>query len=197
MKFYLAYLVGILICSSALADVGEKAWAIDWQSYRNTHTAAELIAQSSPACLSEEEALAEASNRAASQVAQLLSLPNQRASVPMLSSRIAQGNLVKDRYVRKIEKPYGTLYQASLLIDSSPSQLSKIQSEVSALANTIERKIKHRDRARMIFSTASIAGIGLLCFGANLLTKGYFTWRLRLASLVAMIACVGGIHSLL
>lgn len=196
-RTFLLTLMLVFSCGSVRAESPEKLWASDWITYRNTSAADVLRGQSSRACLSENEAFVEASRDAANQLIDIASLPHRKETVDSLAAAIQQGRFVKDRSVERIEKPYGILYQASILVNSSESALAPFKKQIENELRSLDRRQREHRLVKTIFTIGSIVAMSLLCIGADLLTKGYFTWRLRLASLVAIIAAVGGIHTLL
>lgn len=196
MKTFILLIFPILLPSAVLAE-STKLWATDWISYRNTSLADDIRGQSSRACLSETEALTEASRDAAKQLLDLMNLPQRQDAVRMLATSIQQGRLIKDRSMEKIERPYGVLYQSLLLIDASEKSLAPFKRQIESMLRKMEHRQRERSAAKVILTAASVAGFSLLCMGANFFTRGYFTWRLRLASFVAIIASLGGIYSLL
>jgi hypothetical protein len=184
-----------LLASPADAE-STKLWATDWIAYRNSSSADVLRGQSSRACLSENEAFAEASRDAASQLAKTAALPVRKDVIETISTAIQQGRFVKDRSLERIEKPYGILYQASLLVDSSEKSLAPLKRQIESNMRSLDRHQQERKIARVVLSGASVLGIALLGLLADWFTRGYFTWRLRFVSIVAIIAVVSGIHSL-
>lgn len=184
-----------LLAFHAHAD-STKPWATDWITYRNSSSADVLRGQSSRACLSENEAFTEASRDAAAQLAQTAGLPARKDVIDTFATAIQQGRLVKDRSLERIEKPYGILYQASLLVDSSEKGVAPLKRQVESTIRSLDRHQQERKIARTVLSGASIVMIALLGLGLDWFTRGYFTWRLRFASIIAIIALVSGIHSL-
>jgi len=195
MKFIIMILF-IVSLHQPSSYAGEQ-WVTHWVEYQNAGGTTELRGQSSRTCLSEIEALHEASRDAALQMLELLSLPRTDDRISRLSNQIVQGRMIKRRAVERIDKSYGTLWQVSLLIDASPESLESLRMNIERDVRKIRNDNRQRRAAFIAISLAATFGIGLFCFLANFFTRGYFTWRLRLASLAAMILAIGGIHALI
>jgi ElaB/YqjD/DUF883 family membrane-anchored ribosome-binding protein len=101
--------------------------------------------------------------------------------------------MIRDVKVSPVEKEYGTMYEAKLTVDASPSRVDEIH-----------EAFRHEQRLKRL----AILGGGLLFLLVGLgsfsgyvradeATKGYFTNRLRLASTLALGAAGVAIYRLL
>jgi hypothetical protein len=88
-----------------------------------------------------------------------------------------------DRFVQRFERPYGTLWQESLLISVPRDHLNAIASDILARARN-----ERQGHARAVTSVLAIlVAIWLLYLLANVLTRGYFVWKLRVAMTIIAI----------
>lgn len=190
---------------SADARFVGKPWADDWTLFRNTNPKKRfLLAESSNLETSESAAL-DSARRAA--VEQLVPLVRETMSARAARSRGRTFKLdeawirnrvrstlernvnnvvIPDTFVQKLQRPYGDVWAASLLIDASQKNLESLADGYNDYA-----------RAQLITEATSWAAVGgiivvivLLYLFLNTVTKGYFLWRLRALGILAAIAGV-------
>ncbi len=192
----------------SLATFVGKAWAHDLASFASAHPERSWLVASSPRpCTSQDEAEQAAIEDAA---AKLLPMVHQRLGdskrgllnwasrkrarwsssqdreLRVLRIELQRGAHVVDRFVQRFKRPYGSTWQANLLIDSSDVNLDRLARAVAS-----ERQVTHRSWTRHLLS---VGGLLLLVCGLylflNAATKGYYVWSLRV---VVALAVLGGI----
>lgn len=178
---------------SAPATEPTKPWAADFATFAsNTPGGPWLVARSDAACPSEAEATSHALRSASNALLPLLEtrLRNLHSSwsgsdahwlKSKLDAELQNGSLIADRFVQRIDRPYGTLWQESVLLDTS--RLDRLAAECAAGLST-----RHHTWARSVLSlTGLVLAIYCLYLFLNGVTKGYFTARLRLLTLLLMV----------
>lgn len=183
----------------------DKPWADDWADFVNANSSQRwLTAHSESPGMSEAEATDAARRAAAEDLAKLVrDQMNARAARDAgphimvsrewvrdqaLSSlrRNVNGMIVRDVFVQRISRPYGDIWQASILVDASPKVIDKLVDSYNAAA-----RVMTADTKRSVFAVVGIvAVIVLLYLFLNTITKGYFMWRLRAVALLGAIAAV-------
>lgn len=108
-----------------------------------------------------------------------------------LRRAIADGDVITERFSQSADQPYGKIWREAILIDVSKGQLDGLMAAVQAdAARRVHVAAAHR--AQWQRDSAAIAGLLLLiCLvyvGANAVTKGYYTWRLRTVAVVLGVA---------
>jgi hypothetical protein len=150
-----------------------------------------IVGRSQTPAVSEQEAFDQARNNAASQLRKLL-----RATLTPSLFRSEGENWIKDRVAREFtlgdlivqraatrtRRPYGDIWSAAVLVDTSPNRLGPIARDYDAW---------RRDRAATTRSTGfSLVGLSLAILAIyavmNVLTKGYFRGRLRASAALAL-----------
>ncbi|HEX2972212.1 MAG TPA: hypothetical protein VHP11_07755 [Tepidisphaeraceae bacterium] len=175
----------------------DKPWADSLADYVNRRPHERwVVGQSQRTCTKPEDAAEDAMRQAADAVAAILGkrLAETRSFAPgvdeawlavRIQRELERGGLIKDRFVQRYERPYGTLWREAILVDASESNMDRLAAGVlDAL------RVRH---AAWRNTAVSVAGllvvIYLLYLFVNAVTKGYFVWRLRTAAIV--LAAVG------
>jgi hypothetical protein len=165
-----------------LSEAREKQW---------------VIGRSTTPCLSSGEATQQACRDGARQVAMLLypvthSGERQWAS-EQLYAELTRGEMVRDRSVTRVVKPYGELWSAMILVDASPGRLRAIAAE-----HVRAQEMRQRTSARQWMAFAGLFASILAIYAVlNALTKGYFRGRLRAITVVSLAALACGMIGLL
>lgn len=98
--------------------------------------------------------------------------------------------LVRDRFVQRIDRPYGRLYRAAVLIDAGSETRGYVHAaveQVGQAAAGAARAQQHR-RFSQAVSVGVLAVLILLVYALlNALTKHYYLWPLRAAASFAAI----------
>jgi hypothetical protein len=189
---------------TAGAKFVEKPWADDWTLYRNANSQKRyMLASSGQPCSSEQEALDAARKDAVDQLYPImrdtmnanaaLSKEVVRVTPEWIRNRLAysvKSNaskvLVPDTFVQRFSRPYGEVWQASMLIDASQPNIQKLNQSYNQHATSQSKK-----RTSTFGALAGIAiVIGLMYAFINAVTKGYFMWRLRAVAILVVIAVV-------
>jgi hypothetical protein len=175
-----------------------KAWVDDFASFANAPAGKRwVVGRSNIPCLSEGEAFEAACRDARDQlyvrVRSRLGPSRDRQSEEWMKGRIAQellanGELITDRFVSRVHRPYAEIWSESILVDASSKRLS-------ALLREHAQWVEARRRAQR-GAMASIGGMSLailLVYAVlNALTKGYFRGRLRAGAALTLAAVVIG-----
>lgn len=183
----------------------EKPWAADWVGYINADPKNRWILGRSPSpAVSSAQALTAAQKSCVDELTELVRAEmNARAKrnggariiitrdwIARLAAdslqRNAGGLLVRDTFVQRFQRPYGDVWQASILVDASPEMIGRLVESYSRVARS-------ENSTRLTgFATAGAMAVVLVLLYAftNAVTKGYFMWRLRAGALLAAIAGV-------
>ena len=164
------------------ATAPAKLWATDLPAFLNERPGEWVVGHSLDPALSAAEAESFARADAAGPVFQKLCHRLPQSSWPMLLQQIqdtlSTANWVVDRQVEAQDRPYGTIWRASVLVDASPQRLERLLGEV-------ERDLRRqRDRLAVAVASAVVAGVFVFIFyfALNWLTRGFFRGRLMTAS---------------
>ncbi|HVT88684.1 MAG TPA: hypothetical protein VHD56_07530 [Tepidisphaeraceae bacterium] len=176
-----------------------KPWVEDWAAYVSSAKSRGwrmIRAESGDACVTIEEAKEQAIERATNQVEQIIRPQiQQRFALPanissevhrQIAAALSRGEMVSDQYLKKIDKPYGTLWKQYILIDVGGADVAPLVAKAS-------REVKTNFAAHMAgwISLAALSGVIVLVYAfLNSATKGYFVWRLRTAAILIVIAAV-------
>jgi hypothetical protein len=148
-----------------------------------------LVGRSRKPATSEQEALRDARRDVESRV--LAVVDNQivarREDRGFLAERVASdvfaGRFEVDRIAEKFNRPYGRVWTESVLVDLSPGKLQP------AIAGYQQEIRSHRNKVHARWAGfAALAALIMLGYGlSNMLTRGYFTGRLRIMTLVVLV----------
>jgi hypothetical protein len=181
--------------SAASADYVDKPWVANFADYVGRAPGRWVVTHSdfdSPA-VTAADAAREARAAAVDEVVPLV-VGRMRDAAKFsrdgirraVEAQLLGHRLVTDRFPQKFERPYGTLYRETVLIDASDPQ-------VDALARDVRRSLQAERTARL----GGLAGAGavlLVTYAlyrfANAFTRGYFTWSLRTAAAVVAAGAV-------
>jgi hypothetical protein len=157
-----------------------KQWIDDFAGFRIDHPGHWIVGRSPGPCLSEQEAQQGARADAAQTVCALLParLQNADALKHSLTAAIAAGDLQADCLAERFDRPYGTVWTESVLLDVSPQ---KLDSFVAGYERAWRNR-QHLIAAMRAAALALVGGAWLMYIFLNAVTKGYFTTRLRLGA---------------
>jgi len=175
----------------------EQPWAADPIQYAAEHAGQSwYVIRSARLCASPDEAHRAAVDSAVNSLLPLIAQRAGRHVVPGMG--ISRGVLsvtddlrkslpIKDRFVQRFDRAYGTVYAESLLIQASPTWLDKIERDQAMASARQEVRVKSTAASAMtVLATIIIAYLFL-----NGITKSYFSGRLRtVAILLAMVVIV-------
>jgi hypothetical protein len=161
-----------------------KPWVDDFARFLNENpNHSWLLAQSPSPCVSQDEAVTSALNHAALQLIPFVH--SQRKSKPygssqqMIIENLESSGVIRDRFFQEFKRPYGNVWRASLLIDSSPNS-------ISILTDRIDRAVWQKTGN---WRTTILSAIGFLLVVCGIyylmdaITKGYFKTRLRIITI--------------
>jgi hypothetical protein len=169
-----------------------KPWLADFTGFASEHPGNWIIGRSHEPCLSEAEAQraarADATEAAYAFLPQRIRDASDRDELKKsVLSAIAEGGLETDQLVERFDRPYGTVWAESVLLDVSPGK-------VDSLVAGYERLMLERQRRLSVLrlgASALVAAAWLMYIFLNAVTKGYFTTQLRLgAAAVTAVALV-------
>jgi hypothetical protein len=157
-----------------------KEWINDFAGFRIDHPGHWIVGRCPDPCLSEQEAQQAARTNAAQAVCALLParLRNADALKRSLTSAIAAGDLQADCLAERFDRPYGTVWTESVLLDASPQKLD-------SFAAGHERAWRNRQHLMAAMRMGALVLVGaawLMYIFLNAVTKGYFTTHLRLGA---------------
>ena len=100
-----------------------------------------------------------------------------------------------DAFVQRIDRPYGKLYRAALLVHLTPQASAQIAHELSAArTGAIEAQREENERRTIMWVSCGllIGFAGLAYLTLNSATRHYYAWQLRATTAVLIISCVAG-----
>jgi hypothetical protein len=181
--------------AAAITKFVDKPWVADFARFGAQNRGRWVVARSDPdrPATSPLDAMKSARSAAAREVLPLVlsRLPragryDHGAVLRSIENRLLGDRLVADRFPQKYERPYGSLYRESVLLDASDARLDP-------LAREIRGSLESQREAR-VNAFAAAGAILLVTYAlyrlANAFTKGYFTWSLRTAAAVVAAGAV-------
>ncbi len=104
-------------------------------------------------------------------------------------TRKALGAARVDGFEQSVDRPYGRLYRAAVLVRVGPKSLRKIGVKLEKELERAEARARVERRV-LVWKGGIAAVLAVLAvvgyLGLNALTKGFFTWRLRALSLLGL-----------
>jgi hypothetical protein len=197
LAFILMLLVGSAFGNEAPARF-DKQWAADPSEFLSSAGDRQwVIGRSTTPSLSGAEATQRACRDAARQMASLI-YPVSRGgerewASEQLYADLTRGDMVRDRSVTRIQKPYGELWSAMVLVDASPARMRAVAAGYGQLHDA-----RRRTTARQWMSFAGLFASILVVYAVlNALTKGYFRGRLRAMAVLSLIGLTCGMIGLM
>jgi hypothetical protein len=180
------------------ATLPSKLWATDFRTYIRSHRGNWMVANSVRPALTAEEAIADARREAARGLAnQILPRMTERTSIVWLQQRLEASVMtddwIEDQVVTVNERPYGTIWSASLLINTAPKSYNRI------LAALQLDQARERSRIARMVGSCLILMLAVACgfLITNSLTRGFLRFRLVLISVIVIAGGVFGITHLI
>jgi hypothetical protein len=165
----------------------DKPWVENPAAFLSSTDAPLLIVQSPRPALSADEALDMAYDQAAERLEERMAddrrpgMPNGKQRRAMLSSRLRSGELIRDRFVQRFDRPSGDVYRAALLVSPDYASLDRQIVQVG-------REQRYGWAGLLGSAALLIATVGGLYGFLNAATRGYYTLSLAVAAVV-----VGGV----
>ena len=171
----------------ATQENSQKRWVSDLPGFINENPSRQwVVGQSTQPALSATEAETLARRDAAAALVPLLQ-PRVRGVSEIdlrrqIEASLAREQMIVDRQVESVERPYGTIWRESILIDASPKKLDELARRMQSVVRSGERR-----RAAAIGGGTFLSLIvGVVYLFLNWITRGYFRARLAMASMTAI-----------
>ena len=187
--------------AAAAVKFVEKPWVSDFAAFSSHSPSRWVFARSDPdrPASTAQDAWKSARSAAAEQLLPLVvnRLPRDRRYEHGEIRRTIENNLlgdrlVADRFPQKLERPYGTLYRESVLVDASDARLDPLVGEIGMTLDT-----RHRTKRNAFAAAGAILLVTYALYRlANAFTRGYFTWSLRTAAAVVAAGAVTALVAL-
>jgi hypothetical protein len=173
--------------SESQVDDESKGWATRFVDFVNEHPGRQwVVGTCDRPCLSEAEAASSARDDAArkvySVVARRVNARGSDAAVlrGLVWNDVQNNRLEADRFAEQFSRPYGKVWTESVLLDVSGERIQPLVDQYRQQLNV--HHIQERRRAGV--GGFVIAATALLYLVLNSLTRGYFTFRLRLVAMI-------------
>lgn len=190
------------------AQFVDKPWIEDlnrWQKQTKSKDKSFIVAKSTELCPTQEEACEQARNLAAQQMYRLIKPRLQKRGLNLdhgwIRSEIAammsgthafcqekpSEQIVVDTFVQRFDRPYGEVYRAVMLIDTSPRN-------VIDLTQYFRKQLsgqRESQRNTLLSAIGLLAVIFVVYLFLNAATKGYYVWSIRIAAIVLTAAGIG------
>jgi len=169
------------------ASTPDKQWITDGdQSDFGTRL---IVGHSRKPATSEQEALRDARGDVEPRVLAIVDdqIGARREDRGFLAERVASdvraGRFEVDRIAEKFDRPYGRVWTESVLVDLSSDKLQPVIAGYQQELRSHRNKVDARWAGFAALATLILCGYGL----SNMLTRGYFTGRLRIMTLVVLV----------
>ena len=181
------------LSGSANSADPDKGWATRFAQFVNDHPGRQwVVGRCMRPALSEAEAAQQARDDAAAKLYPIIErhVRSGRLDAQWLAERVTQdvreGRFEADRFTEQFKRPYGQVWTESVLLDVTPDNLDSVLSQYRQ-----ELSGRHVQTRRHLATAAIVILLsGLLYILLNVATKGYFTMRLRLATIAIVAATI-------
>ena len=159
-----------------------KPWALDEVAFGNAHgDRSWIIGRSDQPAMSDSEAIESAHADAARALYPVMSSrvqawPGDRRWLESrIDSQVCAGRLDADASVERFDRPYGSVYAASVLLDASADRMDPLLREVQ-----LGLMARHRQAGVHVAIAGGLLTLTWLGYALlNSITRGYVTARLR------------------
>lgn len=162
--------------------VAAKPWVLDEAAFRNAHGERSwIIGRCERPAISDSEAIQLAHADAARQLysdlnSRLNAWPGDRRWLESrIDSQVASGRLDADTSVERFNRPYGSVYAGSVLLDVSADRIEPVVHDAQ-----FKLAVRHRKAALHVAIAGALLVFTWLGYALlNSITRGYVTGRLR------------------
>jgi len=198
-----AALLILIVSSTAFAapatTQSSKLWVTDLPAFMNEQPAGHwIVAHNEKPALSASEAEQFARRDAARAI---LPIVREKLAGPIdtekltrvIEATIDQDKWIVDRQIDRNDRPYGTIWNAALLVDAAPRNVDELARRLNHVI-----QIKRTRLVACVFAFMILCAIvGCVYMFLNWLTRGFFRARLALASILIVALGVAGMVHLL
>jgi hypothetical protein len=176
----------------AAAVPQSKRWADDLVGFGNAQPGQWVVGRCASPCMSPSEAAQMARADAAQTVYLLIRQQVNAGAVDQQWLRkrvladIQVGELQADCLIESFDRPYGTVWTESLLLDVSPKHIEPL---VQRYRDELRAR-QARWATLGVFAGIAVTGTWIVCFLLDVITKGYFAMRLKLAAATITVAAI-------
>ncbi|WP_428939830.1 hypothetical protein [Fontivita pretiosa] len=189
--------------TSQPAGISGKAWVDDWVGFVNASgdSGKTWIRVESPGyCATEHEAHLAAQRAAVDSLKPFIEarLTSRLSGTPLkiaiddrwleqqLAASLSGERVVRDRFVHRVQRPYGDVWREMVLIDASPQTIDMLAAQCAAAAR--------QEAMRTVSGWGAVAAVVVVIMLAyaflNAATRGYLVWRLRAIAVLAIIVAL-------
>jgi hypothetical protein len=175
-----------------------KLWVDDFAAFASAAGGKRwIVGRSLSPCVSEDEAFDAARGDACNQLFARMRPRLTRSSGAetdawlrrRLEHEMARGDLIVDRHVWRVHRPYADIWSEAVLVDASNERLSKVTRDHAAWLES-----RFRAKRGAVGSVFGLSVTILLVYVVlNALTKGYFRGRLRAGAAAALVLVALGV----
>jgi hypothetical protein len=174
------------------AKFADKPWLDDTQEFIAKETSHPWRVVKWGPMESQRAATARVARLAAEGLAPLVNVSNGTTSIECIEQQLLKPNdIIVDRFVQSFSRPYGTVYSAAWLLDSSPDKIRTLATAAYKFNYTITaaRAAKTKQAESTLLQVLGfLAVVVVLYWFLNAATKGYFTWQLRIGAVLLTLA---------
>ncbi|MGD0461186.1 MAG: hypothetical protein ABSB74_01740 [Tepidisphaeraceae bacterium] len=175
-----------------------KPWIDDFAAFTARHPGQWIVGRCARPCLSQAEAEQSARSDAARAVyaIALERFGSRHGDEQWLARRVLAdvraGELADDDLAERFDRPYGTIWTETVLLDASPAKVDTLLDRYRG-----ELRASSARMTAVQFGAAVLAlSAWIACVLLNMITRGYFTLRLQLIAgtmtAVALLVLLGG-----
>jgi hypothetical protein len=170
--------------SLSAATQPTELWITDPSAFSASHPGEWLVGHCARPCLTREEAEQAARKDAGSAVGEMVldrmnpALFDKQWLRDRVESDVRSGDLITDEFPERFDRPYGTVWTDTVLVNPSPENLDPL---IDRYRRDLHLR-DHRAQAIRIGAAALTCSAWLAYLLLNTITKGYFTLRLRLVA---------------
>ncbi|HEX4056165.1 MAG TPA: hypothetical protein VHX86_18040 [Tepidisphaeraceae bacterium] len=175
-----------------------KPWIDDFAGFSASHPGRWIVGRCARPCLSQPEAEQSARSDAARAVYAIArdQIGPGGGDEQWLARRVLadvrSGALANDALAERFDRPYGTVWAETVLLDASPARLDGLVDGYRSELRTRRARIRAVEFGAGVLTISAWIAYLLL----DMMSRGYFTWRLRLIAgtitVAALLVLLGG-----